>query len=118
MRRIAVIAALTALGISVPSASAGQSEEISTERGSVVFLANGERLLAHDEKRDGYGVRAVLTWNDEFGGHTASVTDGSSSGGPARRNLSFPERKTVWLQLCYTKNGAQGKCSLTQRAVA
>ena len=63
-------------------------------------------------------MRAVLTWNDDFGGHTASITDRRSSGGPARRNLAFREGTTVWLQLCYTKHGAGVKCSLTQRAEA
>jgi hypothetical protein len=120
IRRIAVAGALavSALGIAAASASAGENEQITTEGGTAVFTHRGDRILAHDERRDGYGVAAVLTWNDDFGGHEAKVIDGRSSGGPDRKTVPLPEGTTVWLSLCYTKNGRGVKCSLTQRAEA
>jgi hypothetical protein len=120
IRRIAAAGTLALAGfaLSVPAASAGESEAIETEGGSVVFSHQGERLEAYDERRDGYGVRARVVWNDDFGGHDTYVTDYSSNGGPARRNLSFREGQVLWLEMCYTKNRRSVKCSLTQRAEA
>jgi hypothetical protein len=120
VKRFAVTGALALplFGLGVTPALAGENEQISTEGGSVVFTHRGEILLAEDERRDGYGVGAFLTWNDDFGGHQAKVVDGHAGGRPARRNLSLPEGTTVWLEICYTKHGRGVKCSLTQRAEA
>src|SRR5688500_9830462 len=54
-RRVALAGAVAvaACGVGVPAASAGQSEEIATGGGSVVFEHRGERVLAYDERRDG-----------------------------------------------------------------
>jgi hypothetical protein len=120
VRRVAAAGALALAGfaLTAPTASAGESEAIETEGGSVVFHHRGDRLEAYDERRDGYGVRARVIWNDESGGHEKYVTDYSSSGGPARRNLSFREGQVLWLEMCYTKNRRSVKCSLSQRAEA
>jgi hypothetical protein len=108
-------------GLGATAAQAGQSQEIATEGGSVVFLDRGERVRAHDERRDGYGVGAFVLWTDDEGNfHKVKVIDGRSSGGPARRNLSIPEHTRVGLSMCYTRNGyaVPGKCSDEQQAVA
>ncbi len=46
--------------------------------------------------------------------NTTSVTDGSA-GYESSKNLSIPERTTVFLQLCYTRNGADDKCTKSKR---
>jgi hypothetical protein len=123
-RRIALAGALAvaACGVGVPAASAGQSQEIALGGGSVVFEHRGERLLAYDERRDGYGVDAILLWWDDRTGrlHRVDLIDGRSGGGPARRNLKIPEGNKVGLSLCYTKNGSPiaDKCSREQDAEA
>jgi hypothetical protein len=108
-------------GLGATAAQAGQSQEIATEGGSVVFLDRGERVRAHDERRDGYGVGAFVLWTDDEGNfHKVKVIDSRSSGGPARRNLSIPEHTRGGLSMCYTRNGyaVPGKCSDEQQAVA
>jgi hypothetical protein len=123
-RRIALAGALAlaACGAGAPAASAGQSQEITTGGGSVVFEHRGERVLAHDELRDGRGVAAIVLWQDKNTDrfHRVTVIDGSSTGGPARKNLSIPEGNKVELVMCYTDNGQvdPDQCSGTQRAVA
>ena len=123
-RRFALAGALAvaACGVGVPAASAGQSQEIATGGGSVVFSHRGERVLAYDERRDGYGVAAVLLWQDDrtHHFHNVQVIDGRSGGGPARRNLKIPEGNKVEMEMCYTNNGEvdPDKCSETQVAEA
>lgn len=45
------------------------------------------------------------------------MTDGSA-GLESSKNLSIPERTTVFLQLCYTRKGAEVNCTKSQRAEA
>ena len=124
IRRIAVTGALAVAvcGLAVPAASAGQSQEIATGGGSVVFEHRGERLLAYDERRDGYGVAAIVLWQDDRTSrfHRKIAIDGRSGGGPARKNLKIPEGNKVSLVMCYTNNGVvdADKCSGTQHAEA
>ena len=118
-RRVALVGALAvaACAVGVPAASAGQSQEIATGGGSVVFSHRGERLLAYDERRDGWGVVAFLLWVDDRTGrlHREEAIDGRSGGGPARRNLKIPEGTKVDLTMCYEKrDGRLGDCSDTQ----
>jgi hypothetical protein len=120
-RRIALVGALalTGVAVSVPAASAGEDEVIRTKRGLVKFQPSGDYLIAYDTLRDGYGVYAKLTWNDSNDvGHERKIHDPDSTAGPPHRNLSLHERTTVWLEMCYTKNGDDVKCSLSQRAKA
>jgi hypothetical protein len=122
-RRTALAGALAvaACGVGVPAASAGQSQEIATGGGSVVFEHRGERLLAYDERRDGWGVAAYVLWEDRRTGrlHREEAIDGRSGGGPARRNLKIPEGTKVELTMCYAKHdGELGDCSDTQYAEA
>jgi hypothetical protein len=124
IRRVALAGALAMgmSGLGVPAASAGQSQEIATGGGSVVFKHRGERVLAYDERRDGYGVAAIVLWQDDRTDrfHRKIVIDGRSGGGPARRNLKIPEGNKVSLTMCYTNNGQvdADKCSGTQDAEA
>ena len=120
MNRIIVITALavTMFGLCVPAALAGQDEAIETDKGEVYFDHHGEWLTACDTWYDGRGVRAYLHWSST---ESASVTDTSSYGGATLcegTNLSIPEGTTVWLQMCYTNNLIDVRCSDSQRAEA
>ena len=124
-RRIALAGAVAVAvsGLGVPAASAGQSQEIATGGGSVVFKHRGERVLAYDERRDGWGVTAYVHWTDRRTGrfHREDAFDGRSGGGHARRNLKIPEGTKVDLTMCYEKRGRDGElgdCSDTQHAEA
>ena len=108
--------ALTAFGVSVPAASAGHSESISTKQGFVKFDDFGEKLQAYDAKEGGYGVRAYLHWSST---EKATVTaDRSTGSGFAQKNLAIPEGVPVELTICHTKNGVDVKCSLSQTGEA
>jgi hypothetical protein len=113
-RRLAAAAAvsLAALGLSAPAASAGEDESIDVNGGYVLFLDEDELLIAADQRRDGYGMRAYLL---EVG--TSSVT-AVGAGERETKDLSIPEGSEVWLKACYTKKGKVVKCSNFQRAEA
>ncbi len=117
IRRLAVIGALalTAFGLGASTATAGESEEISTKRGAVWFNHDGDRLYAIDTNVDGMGVQAFLTWNRT---RSASVSDRGAHGPPKPRNLDIPEGTIVDLQMCYFRNSGLVKCSKPQSAIA
>jgi hypothetical protein len=96
-------------------ASAGESENISTDRGAVWFNHDGDRLYAIDTKVDGMGVQAFLTWNRT---HSASVVDRGAHGPPKPKNLNIAEGTIVDLQLCYFRDSGLVKCSESQSAIA
>jgi hypothetical protein len=120
--RVATIGALamTVLALSVPAASAGDSEGIETERGSIAFHHTGDWLWALDlQGGDGYRVRAYLKWTQDGYRHTADVTDNHPRRPRAGRNLSIPEGTEVLLKMCYIDTGGQvQKCSRWQDAKA
>jgi hypothetical protein len=126
IRRIAVTGALalTAFGLSVPVASAGESQEIDTDGGRVSFDASPrfggdtQGLGVLDERRDGWAVRAYLHWTDRDGPHTASVTDPRSSGKGDAKDLSILGGTAVLLSMCYVDDGRIVQCSFSQPAEA
>jgi hypothetical protein len=124
IRRVALtsVSAVALTGLSASAAFAGQSQEIATEGGSVVFRDRGETIRALDERRDGYGVGAYLEWYDKEDGeyHRDHAIDATSGKGPARRSFAIREGTIVGLMMCYTRNGhaVPGMCSEKQQAVA
>jgi hypothetical protein len=111
--------ALALVGLSVPAAFAGEDEKIRVSGGEVEFNHRDEFLWAIDLRLDGYGVRAYVTWKDSVGGrHKAPATDPNPDPPGQLENLSIPEGTTVWLQVCYTRHGADANCSRHQRAEA
>jgi hypothetical protein len=122
VRRIAATGALalTVFGLSVPAASAGESEQIRTKGGEIEFEDTGDILRAVDTRRDGYAVRARLSWFDPVTRtlQTSSLTDPTSAGTWKSRQLAVPEGFTVRLRMCYIDNGHAVKCSNEQDAVA
>jgi len=117
IRRIAAISALavTAFGLSVATASAGEPQQIRTNGGTVVFDDLGELVVAKDKRADGLSVMANLAW----GKASATVVDDSGASGAGETgNLSIPEGTTVWLIMCYEVDGITVKCSDSQRGVA
>ena len=121
LRRLAAIfaLALTAVGLSVPAASAGESERIRTDGGVVEFQASGDILRALDTRRDGYAVRAQLTWFDPQDSTLQKewVTDPNSGGVSRARPLAVPEGITVRLKMCYIDNTGPVSCSKEQDGV-
>jgi hypothetical protein len=114
-KRFAVIGALALFGFGVgaPVALGAEDARIDGKYGYVTFKANGEIIEAADIYKDGYGVRAYLRWQ----GGSASVTSAGKLY-PVPKNLSIPERTTVYLTMCYTNNGHAFKCSAPRRAEA
>ncbi len=123
LRRLAVFgaAAMTFLALSVPVASAGESQMIEGERGFVSFDDYGEVLTAFaGPYAGGRGVRAYLEWTDD-GEKNARVTALQGAGGTGKetKNLTIREGTTVYLRMCYTDLSDEDyKCSKRQRAVA
>ena len=117
LRRIAATGALavTALAISVPAASAGESQQIVTKGGIVQFRDHGEILAATDTRHDGYDVRAELYW---AGGRAYIADFGFEDSAERRINLSIREGTDVKLRMCYITDGRPVRCSGLQRAVA
>jgi hypothetical protein len=113
--RLAIVSALAviAFGLGTSTAAAGQSQDISTDRGAVWFNHDGDRLYAIDTKVDGKGVQALLTW----AGRSESVLDGGASGPPKSENLDLPEGMVVELRMCYFTHSGLGKCSKPQTAI-
>jgi hypothetical protein len=116
VRRLAALSALALalLGLGASAASAGQSQDISTERGAVWFNQHGDRLYAIDTKVDGKGVEASVTW----AGHLKTATDRGAHGPPKLTNLDLPEGTVIELQMCYFTRSGLGKCSDPQTAIA
>jgi hypothetical protein len=122
VRRLAVTGALalTACGLDAPVASAGESEQIRTKGGTAQFQADGDILRALDTRRDGYAVRARLTWFDRVDNtsHEAYVTVPNSGGTSRAKPLPIPEGTTVRLRMCYIDNPGPVSCSKEQDGVA
>jgi hypothetical protein len=122
LRRLAATGALalTVFGLSVPAASAGESEQIRTKGGKLQFQAHGDILRAHDTRRDGYSVRARAIWFDpsDRTHHKEYVTDPNSAGVSRARPLPIPEGISVELKLCYIDNTGIVSCSKEQEGVA
>jgi hypothetical protein len=116
--------ALTALGLVVPAASAGENESIKTKGGLVTFSHRDEVISAEDRKPDGIGVEAYLEWTDAAGDlHHKSVKDADGADIPtlvSTKDLFIREGTVVKLSLCYV--GLSGPtptdCGRPQRAVA
>jgi hypothetical protein len=106
---------LALLGLSVPAASAGQSQQIVTKGGIVQFRDNGEILAATDTRADGYDVRAELYW----AGGRAYVGDFGFDDAKERHvNLTIPEGTAVKLRMCYLDDARPVQCSHLQNGVA
>jgi hypothetical protein len=122
IRRLAAVSAmaLTGFGLSVPAASAGESERIRTKGGILKFEADGDVLRVLDTRRDGYAVRARATWFDPTDNtlQKAFLTDPNSKGRSKAKRLPIPEGITVRLKLCYVDNTGPVSCSKEQDGVA
>jgi hypothetical protein len=105
MKKAAVGGALV-FGLAAPAAQAGENARIDGKYGYVTFQHHGEIIKAADIYKDGYGVRAILKWE----GGSARVTSYGKLY-PVPKNLSIPERTTVYLTLCYTQNKHSFNCS-------
>jgi hypothetical protein len=107
--------ALALLGLSVPAASAGQSQQIITKGGIVQFRDHGEILAATDTTADGLDVRAELYW----AGGRAFVGDfGFDDAKESHVNLAIREGTDVKLRMCYLDDARPVRCSGLQRGVA
>jgi hypothetical protein len=122
-KRLAALGASAAavFALNAPVASAGQSQLIEGQYGSVTFDHYGEILTAYaGPYAGGRGVRAYLEWTDQ-GSHKTSVTalEGAGGTGKKSKNLSIREGTTVYLRMCYTNlQNEDYKCSKRQKGVA
>lgn len=110
-----ITVAVAACGLSAPAASAGESETISTKRGTVTFNADTGYLFALDSRRDGLGILATLTWKNN-GGET--LRDAGAGGVAESEFVNLLEGTKVKLRMCYFSDTAIVKCSKPQKAVA
>jgi hypothetical protein len=117
IRRLAltVAVAVTACGLSVPAASAGEFESISTKRGTVAFNDDTGYLFALDSRRDGLGILATLTWKND-GGET--LRDAGAGGVAESEYVNLLEGTKLKLRMCYFNDTEIVKCSKPQKAVA
>jgi hypothetical protein len=116
MRIPTIIAlALAMFAVSGSAASAGETEEIKTKGGEVIFFDFDNTIRATDALPDGKSVRAYLHWSST---ESASVLDKKFDSKSASKPLKIREGTTVWLQMCYVKKGVDVQCSKSQRAEA
>lgn len=87
----------------------GTTASIRTQRGAVYFYHWGDKLRVSDYKKDGYGVRGYLIAN----GKKYSVYTGAGKDTGHEKTINLREGTRVFIQLCYTKNAADVKCSRT-----
>lgn len=87
----------------------GTTASIRTQRGAVYFYHWGDKLRVSDYLKDGYGVRGYLIAN----GKKYSVYTGAGKDTGHEKTVNLPEGTPVFIQLCYTKNAANVKCSGT-----
>ncbi|MEU4495578.1 hypothetical protein OG729_38510 [Streptomyces sp. NBC_00210] len=114
---LAATAALAMTGIcastSMAAEAMGATAVIRTSRSAAYWYHGTNTLHVGDYKADGIGARAYLTW----GGNKVSVyANGENKG--QDKHLSIREGTTVWLQLCYTREGKNYQCSATKKGVA
>jgi hypothetical protein len=122
VRRVAIVGALalTVLGLSVSTASAGESEKIETKRGAVGFDEYGDEIWADDTRRDGYGIRGHLRWIEGDRVVEAVVLNNFGAGSPVHWvDVEVPEGHIVWLWMCYVnKYNVEVRCGRSQRGEA
>lgn len=118
---VAVALALTWGALAIPTAEADQQADaasktvaIRTKRGAVYFYSYGDVLHVGDYYKDGLGIRGYAIANGKR--YTAYTNEGLNS--VDDKNLNFKEGTPVWIQLCYTNNGKNVKCSGTVKGYA
>ena len=112
-RLAAAIAVAAATAASAAPPAAASDESIDFRGGQVSFQDDGELLIAKDQLKDGYGVRAYLV---EVG--TKRVT-ARGKGDRTVKNLDIYEGAKVLLKGCLIdKNGKQVRCTQFQTARA
>jgi len=104
-RRVALagVIGLAGLAIGAPAALAGKSQTIDTRGGHIEFHHEGERLLARDDRRDGYSVMAELSLVDGLPLYDVVDGDGANSS-PNRGRYPLPEGTNVLVRMCYLQN--------------
>ena len=104
-RRVALagVIGLAGLAIGAPAALAGKSQAIDTRGGHIEFHHQGERLLARDDRRDGYSVMAELSLVDGLPLYDVVDGDGANSS-PNRGRYPLPEGTNVLVRMCYLQN--------------
>jgi len=130
IRRVTVISALalSALGLSVPAASAEENERITVKGGWAMFENNEssqsrrELLWIQDTRYDGRSVRAYLRYRDASGHRLTQSVNAPNIANPDDRvqylDLQIPEGRAVTLKICYFNNGHRTQCSRGQRGYA
>jgi hypothetical protein len=118
---VAAAAAVAAIAAGSPAAVAapdhqtyGVTQSIRTERSGTYFYHWGDELVVSDYMADGLGARAYLTW----GGNRVTVYTNRGKDTSDRRNLNLREGTAVWLQLCWTDDGENIRCSQAQKGIA
>ena len=86
IRRLAALCvlAVTAFGLSVPAASAGTDESITTKRGSASFNDKDEIVTANYKLKDGIGIQAFVFWKTKKGTVSATVISTATAPTTAR----------------------------------
>lgn len=121
IRRIALltVAALAALAVAAPPASAsGSAGILGPNDGTVDFRSYGEHFYVNDWKADGHGVQGKIDiyectsegrcwWSTE-----AIVYNNDGYHAPAKhKNLSIPEDRRVRYRACLNDGGSGGTLS-------
>ena len=91
---------LAGLAVSAPVASAGRSQTIDTNGGYVEFRDKGERLIAKDDRRDGYSVSIELSLAEQLPLYDVVDGDGANRS-PNYGRYPLDEGTNVWIRMCY-----------------
>jgi hypothetical protein len=102
--------------VGAPVAGAGSDESIVTERGSVAWFHDGDKVVACDAKEDGLSIEA----NYRLEGTTTPgrVLHAAGAGTCEEVTWDKNEGDTVEIRMCYRDGFVITRCSDYQKAVA
>jgi hypothetical protein len=99
-----------------PQAAAGTDESIVTERGSVSWFHDGDKVLACDANEDGLSIEANYRLAGDTG--TGRVLHAAGAGKCESATWDKNEGDTVEIRMCYRDDFVITECSDWQRAEA
>ena len=112
----AIVAGSAGAIVASSAALAGSDESIVTQRGSVAWYHDGDRVVACDALGDGYSIEA----NYRLVGDTTPgrVVHAAGAGNCESRTWDKTEGADIEIRMCYRDDFVITKCSDWQRAEA
>ncbi|WP_030622879.1 hypothetical protein [Streptomyces sclerotialus] len=111
---VAGTAALTMVGMSTATASAGTPASIRISGGGVYWYDGSDTLSVSDYKADGYAIEGTLTLNS---GKTYTLSARGGKNDHTEKHINIAEGRDITLQLCYW-NAVDNECTATAHGKA